>query len=291
MIESPPPIDGATQLVGIIGWPVAHSFSPLIHNAAFAALGLNWCYVPLPVSDGHLAAALRGLVALGFRGANVTVPHKSAVLPLLDSIDDAARTIGAVNTIRVDPVSGMLHGLNTDVMGFLGDLIAHGVPLNTDTHALMLGAGGAERACAAALLGSGAVVTLVNRSIVRAADLLHDFASFTALGKLSAISWEALPEVSATGITLIVNATPIGMWPTVEASPWPSGISFPAGATLYDTIYRPARTRLMQDAERAGLSVIGGAGMLIRQGAAAFEIWTRQPAPIDVMRQAWPIRE
>ena len=132
--------------------------------------------------------------ALGFRGANVTVPHKAAVMRSLDTIDEAARAIGAVNTIRVDPETGTLHGFNTDMIGFLTDLAAHGVLLHHDSHALILGAGGAARACAAGLLRSGAAVTLVNRSATCAEALHRDFELFAALNRLRTIGWVSTPK-------------------------------------------------------------------------------------------------
>jgi len=284
------PIDGETQLVGIIGWPVAHSFSPIMHNAAFAALNLNWRYVPLPVQDANLLAALKGLPSLGFRGVNVTVPHKTAIMPYLNSIDDHARTIGAVNTITIDGESGALHGLNTDVIGFMADLRAHHLQVNNTSRVIVLGAGGAARACTAGLVQAGATVVLVNRTIARAESILRDFDTFTTDGKLRAIAWAQLPEIVDQGVTLIVNATSVGMWPEVDSSPWPMTIPFPPAAVLYDSIYRPQQTKLMCDASQSGLTVFGGLGMLIEQGAAAFSIWTGQPAPIDVMKNVWLTR-
>src|SRR5579864_6278062 len=164
-------IDGQTQLVGVIGWPVTHTLSPALHNAVFAHLDMNWRYVPMPVRESDLTAAVRGLAALGFRGANVTVPHKTAVIPLLHSVTDAVHVVGAVNTIRVDLSSGKLEGLNTDMSGFLTDLAANGVRVGSGTPVIILGAGGAARACAAGLARSGAKVTLVNRTLERAQEV------------------------------------------------------------------------------------------------------------------------
>ncbi len=278
-------IDGQTQLVGVIGWPVTHSLSPLLHNAVFAHLGLNWRYVPMPVREADLTAAVRGLAALGFRGANVTVPHKTAVIPLLNSVTDAVHVVGAVNTIRVDLSTGKLEGLNTDMSGFLTDLAANSVRIENGTPVIILGAGGAARACAAGLVRSGAKVTLVNRSLERAQAVVQFLRSSWPQSSVTAEPMSALPWL-LKGVTLIVNATSVGLWPDVNVSPWPPEVPFPPGVTVYDTIYRPLKTRLMQDAEKAGARVVGGLGMLIYQGAAAFEAWTGQPTPLQVMRQA-----
>jgi len=276
-------IDGQTQLVGIIGWPVAHSLSPAMHNAAFAYMGLNWRYVPLPVRDADLITAVKGLAALGFRGVNVTVPHKVNVIPLLQSVTDAVQTAGAVNTIRVDRNTGQLEGLNTDVTGFLADMAVNGIRIDSASRIVILGAGGAARACAAGLMRSKARVILVNRTVARAQQIVDFLRSTWPEAALSAVGYEALPKLIKDA-TLIINATPIGMWPDVNATPWPEALPFPPQVTLYDTIYRPLKTRLMQDAEKAGARAIGGLGMLVYQGGAAFEAWTGRQAPLSVMR-------
>jgi shikimate dehydrogenase len=271
--------------VGVIGWPVTHTLSPALHNAVFAHLGMNWRYVPMPVRESDLGAAVRGLAALGFRGANVTVPHKTAVIPLLNSVTDAVHVVGAVNTIRVDLSSGKIEGLNTDMSGFLTDLAASGVRVEGGTPVIILGAGGAARACAAGLVRSGAKVTLVNRTLDRAQQVAQFLRKSWPKASITAESVSDLPKL-LKGVTLIVNATSVGLWPDANATPWPAEVPFPSGVTLYDTIYRPLKTRLMQDAEQAGARAIGGIGMLVYQGAAALEAWTGQPTPLQVMRHA-----
>ncbi len=276
-------IDGQTQLVGIVGWPISHSLSPEMHNAAFAYIGLNWRYVPLPVRESDLVTAVRGLAALGFRGVNITVPHKVNVIPLLRSVSDAAQTAGAVNTIQIDRNTGELDGLNTDVNGFLSDLAANSVRIDNKSRVVLLGAGGAARACAAGLLRSNAQVTIVNRTADRAEHIVNFLRASWMQANVASASIDELPAL-AENATLVVNATSAGMWPDVEATPWPEGVPFPATATLYDTIYRPLKTRLMRDAEKAGARAIGGLGMLVYQGGAAFEAWTGRKAPLDVMK-------
>ncbi len=276
-------IDGQTQLVGIIGWPVAHSLSPAMHNAAFAYAGLNWRYIPLPVRPEHLKEAIKGMAALGFRGVNITVPHKVDIIPLLDSVTDAVSVVGAVNTIRVDRNTGKLEGLNTDMTGFLADLAANHIHMTRDTRVVILGAGGAARAVASGLVRSGAQVTLVNRTFSNAQTTATFIQSSWSSTNIVAVPLNKLAEASCEA-TLIVNTTPSGMWPDVDTTPWPENVPFPKNATVYDTVYRPLKTRLMRDAEKAGLRAVGGIGMLVYQGAAAYEAWTERQAPVDVMK-------
>lgn len=265
-------IDAHTQLVGIIGSPVGHSLSPVMHNAAYAALDLNWRYVALPVrSAQQLGAALHGLSALGFRGVNITVPYKVEALHYMDSVTDNAKQIGAINTVIINQFTGELRGANTDGDGFLDDLAAHGFKpdkfkLNKEDHYIVLGAGGAARAVVMALASHGARLTVVNRTLENASALAEAFdvegASYTDLPRL-------LPDCR-----LIVNTTSVGLHPDSEASPLPPGVTLPPGAFVYDTIYRPFETRLMRDARAAGLIATNGLGMLINQGARAASMWT-----------------
>lgn len=280
-----PGIDGQTQLAGVMGWPVKHSLSPAMHNAAFDKLGLNWRYLPLAVEPSRLPEAIRGLPALGWRGVNLTVPHKVDVLPLLADISDEARLIGAANTVRVDPETGALSGTNTDRYGFMADLAAHDVTIDASTHTVLLGAGGAARAISVGLLKQGARLAIVNRTLERAEELVKLLKAALPEARVEAIPVEALRDASRDA-SLIVNATSVGMWPNVEASPWPTDVPFPRRAVLYDTIYRPQQTKLMHDAQATGLRTIGGIGMLVHQGAAAFTFWTGVEAPVAVMLQA-----
>lgn len=278
-------IDGRTQLLGLLGWPVGHSFSPAMHNAAAAALGLNWVYVPLPVPPAEVGAAVRGLAALGFLGSNVTVPHKQAVMPYVDEVSPAARAIGAVNTILIDRAATppFLYGDNTDWTGFLADLTALAVPLE-GRDCLVLGAGGSARAVVYALQQAHGRVHLLARRPAQAAALLAD------LGLAAphvAASLADLPHISPDlDAPLIVNTTPVGMSPHPEASIWPDGCPFPPGAFVYDLVYNPLITRLMRQAEAAGVAGSNGLGMLLQQGAAAFALWSGRQPDLGVMRDA-----
>jgi shikimate dehydrogenase len=278
-------IDSNTQLFGLIGWPVGHSLSPTMHNAAAAALGLNWTYVPLPTPPERLADALRGLPALGFRGVNVTVPHKEAVLSHLSAIYPAAAVIGAVNTIVVS--SGRLTGFNTDWSGFLADLESQRLAL-FGRECLVLGAGGSARAVVYALLRRGGRVTILARRPEQAerlaAGMRRAFPEATvSAGDLG----EAASAAAHLETPIIVNTTPLGMTGSnADYSPWPENTPFPAGAFVYDLIYNPARTPLMAQAEVAGLRAINGLGMLVRQAAEAFEVITGHRPDLAVMRAA-----
>ncbi len=278
-------LNGATRLVGIIGWPVEHSLSPLMHNAAFSATGLNWAYVPLPVPPNRVQEAVLGLRALGFRGANVTIPHKQAVIPYLDRITPEAQAIGAVNTLVVDP-EGAVWGTNTDAYGVLEDLRAHGVSVQGE-RVLILGAGGAAHAVAYALARQGSHVTIANRTEARAIQLARRLHAVLPGQRFSVIplTREAL-ATAARSHSLLVNTTSVGMWPHVDASPWPEEVEFGTIQVVYDVIYRPRETRLLQQARAAGCQAIDGLGMLVHQGAEAWRLWTGRVPPVDIMWQA-----
>lgn len=281
-------IDGKTQLYGLLGWPVGHSLSPVMHNAAAAALGLNLAYVPLPVAPAQLPAAVRGLAALGFHGANVTVPHKEAVVPLLDELSVAASAIGAINTITV--AGGALLGDNTDWSGFLADLRALDLALD-GRDCLVLGAGGAARAVVYALLRAGGCVHVLARRAGQAAALAVDLlsgspAELPGPATASAGSLDDLPDLATTlAAPLVVNTTPLGMAPEVDRSPWPDGLAFPAGAFAYDLVYNPAQTRFMAQAVAGGSRAANGLGMLVAQAAEAFELWTGYQPDAALMRR------
>ena len=281
------PLSARTRLVGLIGWPIGHSVSPAMHNAAFAALGLDWRYVPLPVDPalpGAVGDAVRGMRAMGMSGINVTVPHKQAVLPFLDRIEPAAQAMRAVNTVIVQP-DGSLAGDNTDAPGFVADLRAHGVE-PAGRRVLVLGAGGSARAIVYGLAEAGAAqITVANRSAERAAALLADLRPFLGSTRLAVV---ALPDgvPGAVDADLIVNCTSLGMTPRADTTPWPAGLSFRPSQAVYDLVYNPVDTLLLRQARADGAHVIGGLGMLIWQGALAFRHWTGQMPPVDVMRAA-----
>ncbi len=270
------PISGNTRLVGVMGWPISHSLSPRMHNAAFAALGLDWAYVPLPVPPERVGDAVRGLSALGFAGANVTVPHKSAVIPFLDALTPIAWAIGAVNTIVVRP-DGSLLGDNTDGAGFMTDLRAHGVHVcgsvgvtktgrslrphsHTPTHALVLGAGGAARAVAYILADAGATVAIANRTLDHALDLCQTIVAALpeAADRLSAHAFPDALAGLAPDADLIVNATSLGLHDG-DPLPWDSAIAFHTDQVVYDLIYnRPTELLALAEARARKRSAVLG---------------------------------
>ncbi len=278
-------IDGRTRLVGVMGWPVEHSLSPPMHNAAFAALQLNWCYLPLRVAPRRVAEALTGLRALGFAGVNVTVPHKRAVIPYLTELTEAARAIGAVNTIWVGEDEA-LYGDNTDAYGFLAALREVGFDPK-GARVAVLGAGGAARAVAYGLGSAGAAyVGLWNRTLAHAQAIARDLQPrFPQTEYAAYVLPDELFQIG-TEVDLIVNCTPLGMWPHVQDTPWPPDLPFPSGCLVMDLIYRPEETRFLAQAKAAGLPTLNGVSMLVHQGAAAFRRWTGVEPPVEVMTQA-----
>lgn len=273
-------LDGRTQLVGLIGWPVEHSLSPAMHNAAFDALGLNWRYVPLPVQPGQVESAVRGLRDLGFRGANVTVPHKQAVMPVLNAVSPEAQALGAVNTLVIGPHTDetlAIAGYNTDHTGFVGALRDGGFEPADGGKAVVVGAGGAARAVVFGLLSSGSgEIVVLNRTLERAQALIRDLSrehSTTSRLRALPLTPQSLIE-SSRASDLLVNATTQGMWPHVDRSIWPDEAPLPSHLTVFDLVYTPLETRLLQQARRSNARPIDGLGMLVQQGAIAFEMWT-----------------
>lgn len=268
-------VSGSTRTVGIIGWPVSHSLSPAVHNAAFAAMGLDWVYVPLPVHPLQLFAALTGLAAMCFAGANVTMPHKAAAADLIDDLSEDARRLHAVNTIVVD--GERLRGENTDAPGFERFLRLDTGFDPTGRTALIFGAGGAGRACALALARGGvATLTVAAREPARVADVA---AAIEGLGTtVHAVAFDDAANVHAD---LIVNATPVGI--RHESLPTP-----PVGpdTLVVDLLYHPVVTPLQVQARAAGAAAFGGIGLLLHQAALSFEVWTGQLPPLEVMSAA-----
>ena len=278
-------ITGRTRIVGLIGWPVSHSVSPPMHNSAFAALNMDWRYIPLPVPPDRIAPAIAGLAALGLVGANVTVPHKQAVMPHIGQLTQAAQAIGAVNTIRVE-ADGSLHGDNTDARGFISDLADHDI-FPYDRHVLVLGAGGSARAVVYGLAEAGAVsITVLNRTQDRAAASVQALAPFFPACQISAAAFPAALSQTAAQADLIVNCTSLGMSPDVDGLPWQEDLPFRQDQIVYDLVYNPAVTRLIAKARQDGATAISGKGMLVWQGALAFTWWTGAHPPIAVMKAA-----
>lgn len=273
-----------TKLVGLLGWPVAHSLSPLMHNSAFQALGLDYLYLNFEVKPDQLEEAVGGLRALNMAGANVTLPHKEKISKLLDEVSPEAELIGAVNTVKNS--GGRLVGYNTDGRGFLESLTeVHGFNPQ-GKKVTIVGAGGAARAILTSLAPQGASrIALANRTRSRAKDLVQEFRDKFPEVEFRAFGLDDLSEGKYMADSdLFVNSTPVGLddrvWLDIPLE------LLPASCIVYDVIYNPSKTHLLRQAEARGLVVANGLGMLLHQGAKSFKIWTGIEAPIEVMKEA-----
>lgn len=261
-------INGATELYGIMGNPVAHSLSPAMHNAAFQALGLNKAYLPFPVTD--VAKALNGFRALGVKGVSVTIPHKQAVIEALDSIDPVAEKIGAVNTLIINEKK--IHGLNTDWLG-ANRALADKLELKNSS-VLLLGAGGSARAIGFGLLEAGAQVTIASRTPEKGRQL----------AKVLGVDWIPLADTADHQGNALINATSVGMTPNDQQSPI-AQVALADFPVVMDIVYAPLRTKLLREAEAAGCQTVDGLAMLLYQGVAQFELFTGHPAPVAIMEE------
>jgi shikimate dehydrogenase len=267
-------------LAGVMGWPISHSLSPRLHSYWLKENGIDGAYVPLPVSPDNLEHALKALPKLGFRGVNLTVPHKEAAVPFLDHVSDVATRIGAVNTVFVSE-DGTLSGTNTDAFGFLENLRRNAPQWNeTKGPVVVLGAGGAARAVVAALLDLDVVeIRLLNRTTEKAHALAESLG-----GPIKIVEWSERGE-ALDGSTLLVNTTTLGMvgQPRLELSL----AALPKSAIVYDLVYAPLKTELLSAARSLGLSTVDGLGMLLYQAAPGFEGWFGvQPIVTDGLRDA-----
>lgn len=278
-------ITGTTRVVGVIGWPVEHSLSPPMHNAALRRLGLDWVYVPFAVKPEQVGQAVDAVRGLGLVGLNVTIPHKAAVLPYLDEAAPEVWLLGACNTIIND--DGYLRGDNTDVQGFLRSVAEADWSLS-ERPVVVIGAGGSARAVVlAALQAEAAAVTVLNRTLSRAEELVAALAPAAASVPLRALALSD-PETPAVvgGAEVVVDCTSVGMYPRHDVAPVIPGEWLHSGQLVCDLTYNPRQTALLRAAVAAGAQPLEGTGMLVHQGALSLEKWTGQPAPVAVMRRA-----
>ena len=274
-------------LLGLIGFPLEHSLSPRIHQAALDYALLKGSYSLFPIAPNDLSklrAMLERLRIGEITGLNVTIPHKQTVVSLLDELTPEAQSIGAVNTISCR--GRRLIGANTDAPGFLADLEL-AFPCKpweqaARKNALVLGAGGAARAVVSALLSDGWQVAIAARRTEQAEALAAEVAGGETAASVLALQSASLRALSAD-LTLLVNTTPLGMFPRVDACPWPQGLALPQQAAIYDLVYNPRETQLVRAARAAGLPACGGLGMLLEQAALSFKIWTN----VSVPRSVW----
>ncbi|MBE9125413.1 MULTISPECIES: shikimate dehydrogenase [unclassified Coleofasciculus] len=278
-------ITGTTKLLGVIGHPVEHSLSPIMHNSAIAQLGVDYVYLPLPVKPEDLNVAIAGFAAIGLQGFNLTIPHKQGIIPLLSEVSDIARLVGAVNTVwRTD--SGW-SGTNTDVEGFI-------TPLKADeqdwsqTQIVILGYGGAARAVVVGCMQLGCTqIHVVGRNREKLSQFQQSWANTSLSASINVYNWEQLPQVLPQA-DLLVNTTPVGMYPHIEQSPVDAVTmqGLREGAIAYDLIYTPNPTQFLKQAKQQGAITIDGLEMLVQQGAAALKIWLGQMPPVDTMRRS-----
>lgn len=264
-------LTGAARLAGVMGWPVGHSRSPRLHGYWLDHHGIDGAYLPLAVAPDRLEPALRGLPALGFKGCNLTLPHKEAALLLVDEVSEAGRRIGAVNTITVDE-DGRLTGDNTDGFGFIANLQAGAAVWRaTDGPAVILGAGGAARAIAVALIDAGIPgLRLTNRTFKRAEHLAEALRPMAPATSIEVVDWQERSD-ALDGTRLLINTTSLGMsgQPPLEIDL--DGL--PDGATVTDIVYSPLETKLLEEARSKNHVVVDGLGMLLHQGRPGFAAW------------------
>ncbi|MBU7586681.1 MAG: shikimate dehydrogenase [Nostoc sp. TH1S01] len=280
-------VTGTTKLLGVIGHPVEHSLSPMMHNAAIATLGLDYVYLPFAIAPENLEIAIAGFAAIGVTGFSVTIPHKQAIMPLLSEITPVAQAIGAVNTVTRKNHQWI--GTNTDIEGFIAPLQTTYQQDWSQKVAVILGNGGAARAVVVGCYQLGfAEIYVVGRNEQRLRKFRDSWGSSPIAEKLQVYTWGSLAKLIPQA-NLLVNTTPIGMYPKVEDSPLSAAemADLPQGAIAYDLIYIPQPTQFLQQAQKQGAIAIDGLEMLVQQGAAALKIWLQtENVPVDVMRQA-----
>lgn len=273
-------IKGSTNIVGLIGHPVEHSFSPPMHNAAFEKLGMDYAYVAFDVEPQNLKSAIDGAKSLGIRGLNVTIPHKIEVMQYLDEIDEVAGLIGAVNTIDFKDMKGY----NTDGIGAIRAI--EEVTSIKDKNVVIAGAGGASRAISFYIAKYGASrLTILNRNVEKAQKLANDVSNSGLIGDVKADSISEIASI-LDDADILINTTPVGMHPNVNDEPIASASDMHEDLVVFDAVYNPNETGLLKEAVKAGAEPVFGIKMLLYQGAESFRIWTGVDAPVDAMEDA-----
>jgi shikimate dehydrogenase len=270
------------ELVAVLGQPVSENPTGVMLEAAFAACGLNWRYLNLEVPPERLADAVKGLLALGFQGFNLTIPHKVAVIPYLDALSKEAELIGAVNTVRRE--NGRFIGENTDGKGFLRALRQDAGIDPAGKRVALLGAGGAARAIAAELLLAGASLMVLNRGVERGQRMVEHLGKATS-GNIGFIPWEGTFLVPSDA-DILVNGTSVGLHPNTGAMPDISLAAAKHDLLVADAVFNPPHTTLLKLAGSRKLAVLDGLSMLVYQGAIGFELWTGKKAPEAIMKAA-----
>ena len=272
-------IKGSTNIVGLIGHPVEHSFSPPMHNAAFDAVGMDYAYVAFDVDPNNLKSAIEGAKSLNVKGFNVTIPHKIEVMQYLNELDEVAELIGAVNTIDFKDMKGY----NTDGIGAIRAI--EEVTKVKDKNVIVAGAGGASRAISFYLAKFGAgSITILNRNVERAQNLASDISESDLIGEVNADSISKIDSLLGDA-DILVDTTPLGMDPHIDDEPIATADNMHEDLVVFDAVYNPNETVLLSQAIKAGAKPVYGIKMLLYQGAESFRIWTGREAPIDVMEK------
>lgn len=272
-----------TKLIGILGYPLAHSLSPVMHNAAFEECGLNNIYLPIQVLPENLKTVVNGIKKMNFSGFNVTIPYKVEIMKYMDEIDDYAKAIGAVNTVTIN--NGVMKGYNTDGIGFLRSFEESTGNKIDGRNVFIIGAGGAARAIAFTMaMNNAKKIYICNRTFEKSEMLSNDInKSFPECSYTIPMSLNEMKE-AINDSNILINCTSIGMHPHMEVSPIDKKLLF-KDLTVCDVIYNPSKTKLLRDAEEIGCKIVIGLPMLVYQGVEAFELWTGRKAPVNTMFQ------
>lgn len=272
-------IDQDTRIFGLVGYPLGHSLSPFMHNLAFAAQGINAVYLAFPVKPERVSLMVAAAKTLGIQGFNVTIPYKESLLPFLDKVSPEARACGSVNTVLIK--DNLAVGYNTDGMGFMDSLQQEGVKV--PRLAVILGAGGAARAVGYQLATLGTVTVFLNRNRERAVNLAREIAGLTGQ-ESRGMSWDEGENADfLLNAELLVNTTPLGMYPNTDEKPILDLRGLNPAATIADIVYNPITTRFLQEAARMGFKTVNGLGMFVNQGVRSWEMFTGQKAPRELM--------
>ncbi|MBL8025587.1 MAG: shikimate dehydrogenase [Fibrobacteres bacterium] len=278
-------VTGTTKLIGVMGWPVSHSRSPRMHNAALQAMKLDFIYVPLPVDPRNVKAAVEAIRAFNMAGSNVTIPHKESVVPYMDKLTDTAKLIGAVNTIVNN--NGKLTGHTTDPEGICGALNRAGSGFNGQNVVIVGSGGSARTALFTALLNGAAKVTLLARNKKKSAALLTSVKKSIKGSRVDAVEMATCEASDAVKeADLLINSTPIGMGALAKETPVDKKLLH-SGLTVFDMVYAPPVTRLLREAKASGAKTVQGIDMLVCQGMASFEMWTGKKASYKVFREGF----
>ncbi|MFX1587159.1 MAG: shikimate dehydrogenase [Promethearchaeota archaeon] len=273
-------VTARTKILCVIGHPIEHSMSPIMHNAAIKDLGLDYLYIAFDIPPNRLKEAIKGLKTLNIRGINVTLPYKEKVMKFIDKVDEIAQKIGAINTIKNE--DGLLIGRNTDAEGANKALFDAGCEI-TGKNVVLIGAGGAAKAISYSLASATNKITIINRSEDRAKKLVSELKNKIDINVESKKYDEIILKEEISNADILINATPIGMFPMIDISPVSKKIIH-SGLFVFDLIYNPLETQLIKDSREIGCQTLSGLDMLVNQGALAFEWWTNKKPNLELMK-------